>query len=84
MLPILNAIDIFSFIWSFSQQTNYIINFFLLKVLYLVYQGVHGQSTSLGQDRFLSALGKSSHPQPFLLLFLVLFRGILHHQLLQT
>lgn len=38
MLPILNAIDIFSFIWSFSQQTNYIINFFLLKVLYLACQ----------------------------------------------
>ena len=45
MLPILNAIDIFSFIWSFSQQTNYIINFFLLKVLYLVYHSLNGCSS---------------------------------------
>lgn len=35
--PIFKTIDIFSFIQFLSRQTNYIIKFFLLKVLYLVY-----------------------------------------------
>lgn len=34
--PIFKTIDIFSFIQFLSRQTNYIIKFFLLKVLYLV------------------------------------------------
>ena len=37
--PIFKTIDIFSFIQFLSRQTNYIIKFFLLKVLYLVYKG---------------------------------------------
>ncbi len=36
--PIFKTIDIFSFIQFLSRQTNYIIKFFLLKVLYLVSQ----------------------------------------------
>ena len=36
--PIFKTIDIFSFIQFLSRQTNYIIKFFLLKVLYLVYK----------------------------------------------
>ena len=36
--PIFKTIDIFSFIQFLSRQTNYIIKFFLLKVLYLVRQ----------------------------------------------
>ena len=36
--PIFKTIDIFSFIQFLSRQTNYIIKFFLLKVLYLVYR----------------------------------------------
>ena len=36
--PIFKTIDIFSFIQFLSRQTNYIIKFFLLKVLYLVPQ----------------------------------------------
>ena len=35
--PIFKTIDIFSFIQFLSRQTNYIIKFFLLKVLYLVF-----------------------------------------------
>lgn len=35
--PIFKTIDIFSFIQFLSRQTNYIIKFFLLKVLYLVW-----------------------------------------------
>ena len=35
--PIFKTIDIFSFIQFLSRQINYIIKFFLLKVLYLVY-----------------------------------------------
>ncbi len=38
--PIFKTIDIFSFIQFLSRQTNYIIKFFLLKVLYLVLQAV--------------------------------------------
>lgn len=34
--PIFKTIDIFSFIQFLSRQINYIIKFFLLKVLYLV------------------------------------------------
>lgn len=43
--PIFKTIDIFSFIQFLSRQTNYIIKFFLLKVLYLVYFDYrkHGQ-----------------------------------------
>lgn len=37
--PIFKTIDIFSFIQFLSRQTNYIIKFFLLKVLYLVRVG---------------------------------------------
>lgn len=37
--PIFKTIDIFSFIQFLSRQINYIIKFFLLKVLYLVYHG---------------------------------------------
>lgn len=37
--PIFKTIDIFSFIQFLSRQTNYIIKFFLLKVLYLVWDG---------------------------------------------
>lgn len=36
--PIFKTIDIFSFIQFLSRQTNYIIKFFLLKVLYLVFE----------------------------------------------
>ena len=36
--PIFKTIDIFSFIQFLSRQTNYIIKFFLLKVLYLVWE----------------------------------------------
>ena len=36
--PIFKTIDIFSFIQFLSRQTNYIIKFFLLKVLYLVWK----------------------------------------------
>lgn len=39
--PIFKTIDIFSFIQFLSRQTNYIIKFFLLKVLYLVCQSAH-------------------------------------------
>ncbi len=38
--PIFKTIDIFSFIQFLSRQTNYIIKFFLLKVLYLVWKAV--------------------------------------------
>lgn len=40
--PIFKTIDIFSFIQFLSRQTNYIIKFFLLKVLYLVSDPVNG------------------------------------------
>ena len=39
--PIFKTIDIFSFIQFLSRQTNYIIKFFLLKVLYLVFHPVN-------------------------------------------
>lgn len=44
--PIFKTIDIFSFIQFLSRQTNYIIKFFLLKVLYLVFRMVH-KNTSI-------------------------------------
>ena len=50
--PIFKTIDIFSFIQFLSRQTNYIIKFFLLKVLYLVChterQGLSFQPPALG------------------------------------
>ena len=42
--PIFKTIDIFSFIQFLSRQTNYIIKFFLLKVLYLVYRAILRES----------------------------------------
>lgn len=39
--PIFKTIDIFSFIQFLSRQTNYIIKFFLLKVLYLVREQIN-------------------------------------------
>lgn len=41
--PIFKTIDIFSFIQFLSRQTNYIIKFFLLKVLYLVYHAASSE-----------------------------------------
>lgn len=45
--PIFKTIDIFSFIQFLSRQINYIIKFFLLKVLYLVW---NAKSSILGAD----------------------------------
>lgn len=42
--PIFKTIDIFSFIQFLSRQTNYIIKFFLLKVLYLVHHKIQVNS----------------------------------------
>lgn len=42
--PIFKTIDIFSFIQFLSRQINYIIKFFLLKVLYLVYYASQGKN----------------------------------------
>lgn len=42
--PIFKTIDIFSFIQFLSRQINYIIKFFLLKVLYLVYQQINANN----------------------------------------
>lgn len=50
--PIFKTIDIFSFIQFLSRQTNYIIKFFLLKVLYLVY---HKNNMMLSPSFDLSA-----------------------------
>ena len=59
--PIFKTIDIFSFIQFLSRQTNYIIKFFLLKVLYLVCQqgrreilvaALEGQMSGLLLDQF--------------------------------
>lgn len=48
--PIFKTIDIFSFIQFLSRQTNYIIKFFLLKVLYLVWVSDHN-NTRLGGEK---------------------------------
>lgn len=44
--PIFKTIDIFSFIQFLSRQTNYIIKFFLLKVLYLVQQTIDTENVT--------------------------------------
>lgn len=46
--PIFKTIDIFSFIQFLSRQTNYIIKFFLLKVLYLVWDTMEDAVQAIG------------------------------------
>lgn len=55
--PIFKTIDIFSFIQFLSRQTNYIIKFFLLKVLYLVRKSCISQKMCLETLRRETALG---------------------------
>ena len=51
--PIFKTIDIFSFIQFLSRQTNYIIKFFLLKVLYLVCHLDYAMSEAGGVTNFV-------------------------------
>lgn len=48
--PIFKTIDIFSFIQFLSRQTNYIIKFFLLKVLYLVLDLLRNKGYTMTED----------------------------------
>ena len=62
--PIFKTIDIFSFIQFLSRQTNYIIKFFLLKVLYLVLQEEIIKRSKIREQVFLCA----RHEKPVLFL----------------